>query len=120
MTLSIPTSLPPMEALLVPDLPRGPEWQYEPKWDGFRCLAFKNGTTIDLKSKSGQPLDRYFPEIVAALRQVKAERFAVDGELLFRPARRFPSMICCSASTRQRAASTSCPSHIRRYSSSSI
>jgi len=48
MTLSIPTSLPPMEALLVPDLPRGPEWQYEPKWDGFRCLAFKNGTTIDL------------------------------------------------------------------------
>ena len=82
MTLSIPTSLPPMEALLVPDLPRGPEWQYEPKWDGFRCLAFKNGTTIDLKSKSGQPLDRYFPEIVAALRQVKAERFAVDGELV--------------------------------------
>ena len=82
MTLSIPTSLPPMEALLVADLPRGAEWQYEPKWDGFRCLAFKDGTTIDLKSKSGQPLNRYFPEIIAALRQVKAERFAVDGELV--------------------------------------
>ena len=82
MTLSIPTSLPPMEALLVADLPRGAEWQYEPKWDGFRCLAFKDGPTIDLKSKSGQPLNRYFPEIIAALRQVKAERFAVDGELV--------------------------------------
>jgi ATP-dependent DNA ligase len=82
MTLSVPTSLPPMEALLVPELPRGPEWQYEPKWDGFRCLAFRDGATIELRSKSGQPFNRYFPEIVAALRQVKAERFALDGELV--------------------------------------
>ena len=82
MTLSIPTSLAPMDALLVPDLPRGPEWQYEPKWDGFRCLAFKDGTTVELRSKSGQPFNRYFPEIVAALRRVKAERFVLDGELV--------------------------------------
>jgi len=82
MTLSIPTSLPPMEALLVADLPRGPEWQYEPKWDGFRCLAFRDGATIELRSKSGQPFNRYFPEIVAALHQVKTKRFALDGELI--------------------------------------
>lgn len=82
MTLSIATSLAPMEALLVTDLPRGPEWQYEPKWDGFRCLAFRDGATIELRSKSGQPFNRYFPEIVAALRQVKAERFVLDGELV--------------------------------------
>jgi ATP-dependent DNA ligase len=82
MTLSIPTSLAPMEALLVPELPRGPEWQYEPKWDGFRCLAFRDGAMIELRSKSGQPFNRYFPEIVAALRQVKAERFVLDGELV--------------------------------------
>jgi ATP-dependent DNA ligase len=82
MTLSIPTSLAPMEALLVSELPRGSEWQYEPKWDGFRCLAFMDGATIELRSKSGQPFNRYFPEIVAALRQVKAERFAFDGELV--------------------------------------
>jgi ATP-dependent DNA ligase len=82
MTLSILTSLAPMEALLVAELPRGPEWQYEPKWDGFRCLAFRDGATIELRSKSGQPFNRYFPEIVAALRQVKAERFALDGELV--------------------------------------
>ena len=82
MSLSIPLSLAPMEALLVPALPRGPEWQYEPKWDGFRCLAFRDGATIELRSKSGQPFNRYFPEIVATLRQVKAERFVLDGELV--------------------------------------
>jgi len=66
MTVSIPTSLPPMEALLVADLPRVPEGQYEPKWDGFRRLAFTDGATIETRPKSGQPLDRYIPEIVSA------------------------------------------------------
>ena len=66
MTVSIPTSLPPMEALLVADLPRVPEGKYEPKWDGFRCLAFTDGATIETRPKSGWPLDRYFPEIVSA------------------------------------------------------
>jgi ATP-dependent DNA ligase len=61
MSLSIPLTLAPMEALLVSELPHGPEWQYEPKWDGFRCLAFRDGSTIELRSKSGQPFNRYFP-----------------------------------------------------------
>jgi ATP-dependent DNA ligase len=71
-----------MEALLVSELPRGANWQYEPKWDGFRCLAFRDGDHVELQSKSGQPLARYFPEIVAALLQLKATKFVIDGELV--------------------------------------
>ena len=72
MTLPLPTSYAPMEAKLVAELPAGDEWQYEPKFDGFRCLAFKDGSAVDLRSKSGQPFNRYFPEVVAALAKVSA------------------------------------------------
>jgi ATP-dependent DNA ligase len=72
---------PPMEARSVERLPVGPEWQYEPKWDGFRCLGFRDGGDVALQSKSGQRLERYFPEVVDALRAVDADRFVVDGEL---------------------------------------
>ncbi len=75
-------NLEPMEALAAPSLPEGPEWQYEPKWDGFRCLARRDGETIELRSKSGQPLARYFPDIVEALRELAAQRFLLDGELV--------------------------------------
>jgi ATP-dependent DNA ligase len=71
-----------MEALLVSEIPEGEEWQYEPKWDGFRCLAFRDGKHIELQSKSGQTLTRYFPEIVAELLKLKAEQFVLDGELV--------------------------------------
>jgi ATP-dependent DNA ligase len=71
-----------MEALLVDKIPRGPEWEYEPKWDGFRCLAFRDGQKVELQSKAGQPLTRYFPEIVAALLKLKASKFVLDGELV--------------------------------------
>jgi len=71
-----------MEALAVDDLPSGGGWQYEPKWDGFRGLAFKDGDEVELRSKSGQPLARYFPEVVDALRAHPWRRFALDGELL--------------------------------------
>jgi ATP-dependent DNA ligase len=71
-----------MEALLVKEIPTGKNWQYEPKWDGFRCLAFRDGDTVDLQSKSGQSLSRYFPEIVEAVLKVKATRFVIDGELI--------------------------------------
>jgi ATP-dependent DNA ligase len=57
-------------------------WQYEPKWDGFRCLAFKAGRAIDLRAKSGKPLGRYFPEVVTMLASLVAERFVLDGELV--------------------------------------
>ena len=82
MSLPLPLDFPPMEAHTAKEIPTGPEWEYEPKWDGFRCLAFRDGDDVQLMSKSGQELERYFPEIVAALKQLKANRFAVDGELI--------------------------------------
>ena len=82
MTLPIKPPYPPMDALLVSEIPAGDNWQYEPKWDGFRCLAFRDGQGIELQSKSGQSLGRYFPEIVAALVKLKATKFVLDGELV--------------------------------------
>ncbi len=73
--------LPPMEARLVDDLPEEPGWQFEPKWDGFRCLAFRAGEEIELRAKSGKPLGRYFPEMVAVLRRLEPRLFVLDGEL---------------------------------------
>ena len=57
MTLPIKPPYPPMEALLVSEIPSGENWEYEPKWDGFRCLAFRDGDKVELQSKSGQPLE---------------------------------------------------------------
>ena len=71
---------PPMEARSVAELPEDPGWQFEPKWDGFRCLAFKSGAGVDLRAKSGKPLGRYFPEMLAAL-QAAVANFVLDGEL---------------------------------------
>jgi ATP-dependent DNA ligase len=71
----------PMEARTEAELPRGPGWQYEPKWDGFRCLAIRDGDKIELLSRSGKPLARYFPDMVAALKALKPKRFILDGEL---------------------------------------
>jgi len=82
MTLPIKPPFLPMEALLVSEIPEGDQWEYEPKWDGFRCLAFRDGKDIELQSKSGQPLARYFPEVVAALAQLKPAKFVLDGELV--------------------------------------
>jgi ATP-dependent DNA ligase len=70
-----------MEARTAEELPRDQGWQFEPKWDGFRCLAFRKGKTVDLRAKSGKPLGRYFPEIVEAVRDISADRFILDGEL---------------------------------------
>ena len=72
----------PMEMRSVDQIPDGPGWQFEPKWDGFRCLAHRDGAEVALTSKNGQPLARYFPEIVAAMLEVRAERFSLDGELV--------------------------------------
>ena len=82
MTLPIPLDYAPMEAKSVASLPEGDAWQYEPKWDGFRCLAFKDGTDLHLRSKSGQPFERYFPEIVAAVADLPVTRCVLDGELV--------------------------------------
>jgi ATP-dependent DNA ligase len=71
-----------MEAAAKDALPSGGEWLYEPKWDGFRCIAFRHGTDLVLQSKSGQPLTRYFPEIADALRELRPHDFVLDGELV--------------------------------------
>jgi ATP-dependent DNA ligase len=82
MSLPLPVDYAPMEADTAREIPSGPEWEYEPKWDGFRCLAFRDAGKIDIMSKSGQPLARYFPEITAALISLPSKQFAVDGELI--------------------------------------
>ena len=81
MSLALKPPLPPMEARSVDEIPIGDEWQYEPKWDGFRCIAFRDGEKVFLQSKAGQPLARYFPDVAEALQRVAAKRFVLDGEL---------------------------------------
>ena len=71
-----------MEAVLAAELPQGKGWQFEPKWDGFRCLAERDGDDVVLTSKSGKPLARYFPEVVEMLRTLRDRQFLLDGELI--------------------------------------
>lgn len=82
MSLPISKKFPPMEAQSASELPTGREWHYEPKWDGFRCLAFRDDEKVDLESKSQKPLTRYFPELVAELKSLKAKKFVLDGEIV--------------------------------------
>jgi ATP-dependent DNA ligase len=82
MALPIKPFYPPMEALLADKIPAGKEWQYEPKWDGFRCLAFKDDKNIELQSKSGKSLGRYFPELILALQEIKTKKFVLDGAIV--------------------------------------
>ena len=77
-----PAAIAPMEALLAEELPTGEHWQFEPKWDGFRCLARRDGGKVEMISRSGKDLGRYFPEVLATLASLKDDRFLVDGELI--------------------------------------
>jgi ATP-dependent DNA ligase len=79
--LPIGLDTPPMEARLVERLPDEPGWQFEPKWDGFRCLAFRAGDAVELRAKSGKQLARYFPDVAALLGGLAVDRFVLDGEL---------------------------------------
>ncbi|TFI56343.1 ATP-dependent DNA ligase [Sphingomonas parva] len=81
-SLSVKPGLAPMEAKLVDALPEEEGWRFEPKWDGFRCLVFRDGGEVHLQSKSGKPLGRYFPEIVESVRAMEADRIVLDGELI--------------------------------------
>jgi ATP-dependent DNA ligase len=72
----------PMEAKLVAALPDAPGWQFEPKWDGFRAIAYREGDRLEILSKSGKTLARYFPELVALLLATKTTRFILDGEII--------------------------------------
>ena len=80
-SLGVELALSPMEARAVAHLPTGPGWQYEPKWDGFRCLAFRAGDEVEIKAKSGKSLSPFFPEVLANLRSLKWRSFVLDGEL---------------------------------------
>src|SRR5438105_11274124 len=82
MSLSLKKNYKPMEADPATELPTGKQWLYEPKWDGFRCLAFRDDNNVALQSKSQKPLTRYFPEVVAALKAVKSKNFVLDGEIV--------------------------------------
>ncbi|MDQ3857155.1 MAG: ATP-dependent DNA ligase [Actinomycetota bacterium] len=81
MTLPVASPLPPMLARLARELPRG-AYFYEPKWDGFRALAFRDGESVEIQSRHGRPLARYFPEIVEALLALAPPRFVLDGEVV--------------------------------------
>jgi ATP-dependent DNA ligase len=81
MSLELKPPIAPMAALSVDQIPVGPGWQYEPKWDGFRCLAFRDGDSVYLQSKGEKPLGRYFPEIVEAVKGLKPRQFVLDGEI---------------------------------------
>lgn len=74
--------LEPMLARLSRALPRGGEWLYEPKWDGFRCVVFRFGSDLDMRSRNHRPLARYFPELEAAFVALSTERFVLDGEIV--------------------------------------
>ena len=79
--LPVRPPFPPMEARNATRLPESGEWIYEPKWDGFRGLAFRTGDDVLLQSKAGQPLGRYFPELITALRELPHKQFVLDGEI---------------------------------------
>jgi hypothetical protein len=101
-------SAPPaaMEARSVDAIPRGSEWQYEPKWDGFRCLLSRHGDKVELRSKSGEDLTRYFPELVEAARKLKATDFVLDGEIVVPRGKAFSFDDLLQRLTRK---TTSCP-----------
>jgi ATP-dependent DNA ligase len=80
--MSLKPPLPPMEARSVDEIPTGDGWQYEPKWDGFRCLVFRDHDKIFLQSKNGRPLARYFPDVLGYVAKLPEQRFVLDGELV--------------------------------------
>ncbi len=82
LDLPIQPPFPPMEAKRVDEVPTGNRWQFEPKWDGFRAIVYRSGDTVAIQSKAGQPLTRYFPELVEAFLSLKAKQFILDGEIV--------------------------------------
>ena len=80
--LPVPQTLEPMESKAVAELPSGEGWQYEPKWDGFRCLVFRDGKKVCLRSRNQRLLNRYFPELVEGFAALPIKRFVLDGEII--------------------------------------
>ncbi len=82
MSFLIKPPLAPMEARSVEEIPFDDGWQYEPKWDGFRCIAYRDGADVYLQSKAGRPLGRYFPDVAETMGRLTAQKFVMDGELV--------------------------------------
>ncbi|RWM91876.1 MAG: ATP-dependent DNA ligase [Mesorhizobium sp.] len=113
---TLPLDTPPMEARAADAIPEGDGWQYERKWDGFRCLAFRQDDAVELRAKSGKPLGRYFPELVATFRELPSRRFVVDGEIVIsidgKPSFDALQMRLHPAESRIRKLSAETPAHI--------
>src|SRR6516162_8442623 len=82
MNLPVNPPLLPMLAKRVEELPPGEEWIFEPKWDGFRAIVFRDGDEIFLQSRDEKPLNRYFPELLEPLRSFLPARCVLDGEIV--------------------------------------
>jgi ATP-dependent DNA ligase len=82
MTLPLKPPIQPQLAKSAKDLPEGDGWVYEPKWDGFRTIVFRDGDEVYLQSRNGKPMNRYFPEVVESIRKMKADRLVMDGEII--------------------------------------
>ena len=117
--------MPPVRPMLaksvkgIPDPEKFGGLSFEPKWDGFRCLVFKDGDEVELASRNTKPLTRYFPEVVAAIREQLPERCVLDGELFVALAigdESWSSRRCRSGSTRRSPGSTCSPRRRRRGS----
>ena len=104
LDLPIAPPYPPMEAKRVDKIPTGDGWQFEPKWDGFRAIIFRSGHDVVVQSKAGQPLGRYFPEVVEAMRELRQKEFVLDGEIVV-PAGRSRELRAGCAADRRFAAS---------------
>ena len=82
MTLPLEPPIPPQLAKSSKELPEGDDWVYEPKWDGFRIIVFRDGDEIYLQSRNGKPMNRYFPEVIESIREMDADRLVMDGEII--------------------------------------
>jgi ATP-dependent DNA ligase len=82
MTLPISPPVLPQLARSAKELPEGEEWCYEPKWDGFRTIVFRDGDDVRLQSRNGRPMNRYFPEVVEQVKKLASDRAVVDGEMI--------------------------------------
>jgi ATP-dependent DNA ligase len=72
MVIEVPLSIQPMEAVPVDELPKGEGWLFEPKYDGFRCILFRDDDSIHLQSRRQRPLERYFPEVIEAAARLRS------------------------------------------------
>jgi ATP-dependent DNA ligase len=82
MTLPLKPPIKPQLARSAKDLPEGEEWRYEPKFDGFRTIVFRDGDDVQLQSRNGRPMNRYFPEVVEQVLELPGERLVLDGEMI--------------------------------------